>query len=136
MRGGLVAPTEAELDCFREDADGVFECRFCGSDWGGEGIYWTGFHEPWHQEWCVHGSGDFGPTWTCPTCGRVCLSEQELKAHALALHTVRAPGDLPCPSTGEAHHVLATPCEWVWHNRCEACGDRWDTKRKIWEQDR
>jgi hypothetical protein len=36
---------------FWEDADGVFECRFCGADWGTD----TGLDEPWHHEWCVHG---------------------------------------------------------------------------------
>lgn len=43
---------------------------------------------------------------------------------------VRVPGELPCPSTGEAHTVISEPCEWVWHNRCEACGERWDTPRR------
>lgn len=37
-------------------------------------------HDPYIHPWGAH-----RPTWTCPTCGRVCFSQEELKAHALLL---------------------------------------------------
>lgn len=44
----------------------------------------------------------------------------------------RQPGDLPCPATGEAHAVTATPHharsgEGLWENVCDECGDQWLT---------